>query len=456
MFPLSPDEAIQALIEPESRRKSREPGLREGYCDSPVDRVAAQARAAGGQAATGGGKRSDDAQTSSLAAGARRVGSIVCFGVIPAFLMMAVLIIAFETKSFSFDFHGGLYNAAHAILHGNNPYRPKFVAYAASVLRAGGTPPAIDVPVYPPDVLLASAPLGLLSFKTAAVLFTLLSIAALVVALRLLDVHDWRCYGAAFASWLVISSLRMGALGLLLVLGAAVAWRWRDKTLPAAIAVAALIVAKLFPWTLAIWLLVTGRLRTFALTVLLAVVSIPVAWAVIDFHGMATYPRMLANLSFAQRGTGVSVVAGFMSVGTPAASATAASLLITAGLVVIAWRLSRRPDGDRLAFGLMVMTALTASPNVWPDYLVLVYVPIALISPTLSPIWLVPLLAYFAPVETGGKTALILPYIAIEAIVIARLCWPVTPRAAAQTVPPDAHEPAGGVLDAEPAVQPQT
>ncbi len=421
-----------------------------------VQRVAAQGPAAEGPAAASDGTMLQGTPNHALVVGARRVGWLLCFGLIPALLVMSVLVITFQWKTFSFDFHNAIYNGAVDILHGRSPYRPGFVAYAANVLRAGGKPPPLNVPVYPPVALLAAVPLALLPFKTAAALFTLLSIAALILALRLLDVRDWRCYGAAFASWPVISSLRMGALGLLLVLGAAIAWRWRQRAFPAAIALAAVIVAKLFLWTLAIWPLLTRRWRTLGLTILFTVVGVAAAWAVIDFHGMSSYPRMLSNLSFVQQGTGVSVVAGFMSIGSSTTVALAASLLITAAVVAMAWRLSRRQDGDRLAFGLLIMAALVASPNVWPDYLALVFIPIALVSPTLSPLWLVPMLGYFAPVETGGKFLLVLPYLAIEAIVIARLCWPIPSHTAAQTSPSHAREPSGGVLTAKPAAESST
>jgi hypothetical protein len=55
-------------------------------------------------------------------------------------------------------------------------------------------------------------------------------------------------------------------------------------------------------------------------------------------------------------------------------------------------------------------------------YLALVFVPIALASPTFSPIWLVPQLGWLVPTElTQGDLKQILRYLAIEAILIARL-----------------------------------
>ncbi|MDQ6834941.1 MAG: hypothetical protein M3016_02030, partial [Actinomycetota bacterium] len=56
-----------------------------------------------------------------------------------------------------------------------------------------------------------------------------------------------------------------------------------------------------------------------------------------------------------------------------------------------AWRLALHPGGDRRAFGLAVLAALTATPIVWEHYMVLLFIPIAMASPQLSRAWLIPL-----------------------------------------------------------------
>lgn len=363
----------------------------------------------------------------SLLTASRRVGAVLLFAVIPIALTVGMLGFTFGGPSFVFDFHGGLYNAAHDILLGHSPYHPGYLAHQAAVKRAGGTPPYIDVPVYPPPSLVAAIPFGLLPWKLAGALFALLSIGAVVLALRLLDVRDWRCYGAAFASWPVNSSLRLGALTPLLVLGAAFLWRWRGEVLLAAVAAASIVTAKLFPWTIAIWLLATRRYRTLALTIVLGAGGVIAAWGLIGFDGISSYPQMLSDLSFIQRGIGVSTLAALLSLGIATAAAQAAAAVIAVVLLVVAWRVARRPDGDRRAFALTVTAALIASPNVWPHYLALLFVPIALISREFSPMWLVPLLAWLAPTQqTHGNVWLILPHLAIEAIVILHLCRPIS------------------------------
>ena len=296
-----------------------------------------------------------------------------------------------------YDFHGGLYNAGLAILHGQNPYHAGFIAHQAAVMRAGGTAigetsaRAFSLPVYPAPANLAMVPLSLLPYWLSVALFTGLSVAAMFGALRLLEVRDWRCYGLTLVSWPFAYGLELGALGPLLVLGAAVMWRWRDRLWAPAIALASIVIAKVFPFPLAAWLLITRRYRQLVLAGALGVSLTLVAWAVLGFAGLAEYPAMLSNLSFIQEGRSDSLVAVLLSAGLSARASQALALLAAGGLVGLAWRLGRTEDGQRQAFGMAVMAALTASPIVWDHYLVLLFVPIALVRPRYSPLWLIPL-----------------------------------------------------------------
>ncbi|MDQ6775085.1 MAG: DUF2029 domain-containing protein [Actinomycetota bacterium] len=362
--------------------------------------------------------------TRGLHAAARRVGSVLAFGVLPVVLTLSILAVTYSQKTFLFDFKGDLYGAGQAIVHGHNPYNPGFLATQAAIQRAGGTPQTIfALPVYAAPALVASVPFSLLPYRLAAILFAALLIGSLALGLRLLGVRDWRCYGVTFACWPFLLGLRLGGLTPLIVLGAAVAWRWRDRLWPPAIAIATIVVAKLFPWPLAVWLLVTRRFRTLALTLVIGGVVTFAAWAVIGFAGIAEYPRMLSNLAFVEEGHGPSLVALLLAAGVPAGVAKVAALAAAAALLGAAWRFVGRPGGERRAFGMIVMAALTASPLVWQHYLVLVFVPIALMSPTLSAIWFAPMLAYLAPgAQTQGNVLEILPYLAIEATVIGQLC----------------------------------
>ena len=375
---------------------------------------------------------------SMLARGARGVLIVAIFG---SCLMMLLGMTGLKQHTLLFDFKGGLYNAGHEIVHGHNPYQPRFLANQAAILRAGGIARgenslnAFSIPVYPAPINLAVVPLSLLPFWLAGALFTLLSIAAMVVGLRLLGVRDWRCFAVALLSWPFVFALDLGALGPLLVLGAGIMWRWRDRLWPPALALASIVVAKVFPWPLGIWLLVTKRYRALALAIAIGGVATFAAWSVIGFAGMAQYPQMLSNLSLIQEGRAVSLVAVLLAIGVPVGPATAAAFAVTAGLLATAWRFARRPGGDRQAFGLAVIAALTATPIVWEHYMVLLFVPIALLSPRFSRLWLVPvctpmILVISAVVVPLGSTVhgadpdtirATVVWLALEAIVVFKL-----------------------------------
>jgi Glycosyltransferase family 87 len=331
--------------------------------------------------------------------------------------------------SFLFDFNGDLYRAGHAILQGHDPYQPGFLAALAAVKHAGGAvSPAFAVPVYPAPALLAAVPFSLLPHLLAGLLFMGLMVAAMVLGLRMLGVRDWRCFVVALASWPFLFGLVVGALGPLIVLGMGLAWRFRARLWTPAIAIASVVVAKVFPWTVLVWLLVTRRFRTLALALLIGAVGVLAAWAVIGFGGMSEYPRMLANLSYVERGSGVSLVAALLGAGVPAGVAEGVALAVTALLLATAYRFARSPGGDRQALGLTAIAALTASPVVWAHYLVLLFVPIALASPTLSAIWFVPLLSsVLADPRTNNLTEMLF-WIALEAAVAIHLCLSAAPR----------------------------
>jgi hypothetical protein len=342
-----------------------------------------------------------------------------------------------------FDFQGGLYNAGRAILHGLDPYRPAFLSHQAAIMRAGGlargetSSNAFSIPVYPAPINLAMVPLSLLPLWAAGLLFTVASIAAMAVGLRLLGVRDWRCIAVALVSWPCVFALDLGALGPLLVLGIGVTWRWRDRVWQPAIAVASIVVAKVFPWPLAVWLLITRRWRAFALACAIGAFVTFAAWAVIGFDGMAQYPRMLSELSQIQEARAVSLVAVLLAVGVPASLASGLALAATGGLLFGAWRFARQGSGGYAqAFGLAVIAALTSTPIVWEHYMVLLFVPIALISPRLSPLWFVPccsplilaVMAAVAPISSAAagtahatiRSAVV--WLVLEAIVTWRLC----------------------------------
>ena len=287
------------------------------------------------------------AHTSGLIAATRRILA-VCLPFAPFAVIAAVLVAGFAKGPFLYDFHGGLYGAGRDIVHGHSPYRPGFIAQQAAVSRAGGEPATIfSVPVYPPPALIAVVPLALLPYKLAGLLWIAASVGALLLTLRLLGVVDRRCYALAFASWPIVHGLLLGAVTPFLCLCTAVAWRYRKRALVAGGAVAAVAVAKLFLWPLAVWLVFQRRLRAAGFALLVALGSTLAAWAAISFAGFTIYPRMLANLAYVSESAGVSLVAGLMRLGADEGPARVAALTAALLLLLASARLGRNRDDDR-------------------------------------------------------------------------------------------------------------
>ncbi len=323
-------------------------------------------------------------------------GLAMCALLVTGPLMTAAL---FAHGKELFDFRGGLYNAGVAILHGRSPYQPGFLEHQAAVLRAGGiargetTKLAFSIPVYPAFPNLAVVGLSLLPLWLAGTLYTLISIAAMGAGIRLLGVRDWRCFALVACSWPFLYGLYLGAIGPFLVLGAGIAWRWRERLWPPALAIAATVAAKIFPWTLGVWLLVTRRYRALAVSVAVGAVITFGAWAVIGFDGLSQYPQMLSNMSFLQEGRADSIVTVLRVAGVSSGTANICAIIAALAILGLAWRLSYGDEGDRRAFGLAVLAALASTPIVWDHYMVLLFVPIALCSPQFSALWLGPLIA---------------------------------------------------------------
>jgi hypothetical protein len=314
--------------------------------------------------------------------------------------------IYFPDGGFLFDLHV-MWQAGHDVVTGHSPY--PFV--------------------YPPPAAFLMAPFGALPWNVAVVVFALSAVAALVIALRLLGVRDWRCHALALGALPMASSITIGTLSPFIALGAAVAWRYRDRRWVVAAAIVGVVVTKIFLWPLVIWLLATRRFRTAATTVLLGIGTVFVTWGILGFDGLRDYPHRLSRVAGLEQDKSYSVFALFRLLGLSPGFARVAVLGLTlAGLAAIV-ALARRKDSDRRSFIAALGVGLLASPIVWMHYLVLLVVPIALYRPRFGAVWFVPLAFWgLSGQENNGSAWNIVGMLAVTAIALALAMRPERER----------------------------
>lgn len=339
------------------------------------------------------------------------------FGVVPVLFTAWIAWYALSRNSFAVDFHHAFWPAGVDVLHGVTPY-----VAASSPDVANGT-----AFVYPAPAALLMVPFGLLPHGLADVTFTLLSLAAALVTLRLLAVRDWRLYGLV-AMWpAVISSWQSANLSLLLALGIAAAWRYRDRPAVAGPLVALLVSVKLFVWPLGLWLLATRRYRALGYVAVCGLVVNLIAWSVLGFGEVHHYTRLASAVTRAEERSAYTVIALLLNHGTGRVLAYAVGLSLAA-LGGLACLVLGRRGRDSSALLMCLVVCLLATPIVWRHYFALLIVPLAIMRPRLSPLWLLPLGLSFCPVTGPTTWQLLITLAVIAAIVGALLAHPQTRR----------------------------
>lgn len=298
-----------------------------------------------------------------------------------------VLAIEGSPDDWAFDFRQ-FWQGGRDVVENVSPYPPRaLVATAHDLLGPEAIREAFRFP-YPAGAAVALAPFGLLAFHTAAAVWSALLIVAILAAIWIVGVRDWRILAVVVTSAPVISSVRLGTLTPLLVLLLAVVWRWRDGRFAPGAALAVAIALKLFVWPLVVWLAVTRRWLQAGIACVGASALTLGAWAAIGFNGFADYPELLRRLSDVVADRGFSLVALGVELGLSRGSAEALPWVIGLILLVGVVAVSRRRGGDRRAFSLAVVAAIALTPIVWLHYFALLVVPLAVVRPRLAWAWL--------------------------------------------------------------------
>lgn len=329
---------------------------------------------------------------------------------LPAGLTLGRLVAHFRGGSLGLDFVFGPWTGAKWVLDGRSAY----VTSGNPLVNHG----VGAFPDYPAPGVLVGIPFSWLPEHIAGLVAAVLAIAAVLAALRVLGVRDWRVYGAVLLWRAVMMGWEWGNIVMWCVLGAALCWRWRDQPIRAGASLAAIISIKLFGWPLALWLLATRRYRAFLATILWTLAFNLAAWTIVGFDQISVYIHMMGwvTASAERRGTGMVALVFQLTGSISAADATL--VLVVAALVVGSLREGIR-GSDLSAFTLAVTASLFASPIMWLFGYSLLVVPLALIRPRLNALWLLPIaLDIGTHTATPGPSTILL-CVAVTAAVIA-------------------------------------
>ena len=325
---------------------------------------------------------------------ARAVLALVFLGAFPVVVGLWLLLLSRGAGTFVLDFHRELWPGGRAVLDGRSPFPPA----DAAVLASGANF------VFPAPVAYLMAPLALIPAAAADALFAVVLITAGFLMLRVAGVRDWRCYGAAFLSAPMYYGVQNGNLTLLLGLGAALAWRHRDRVAIAGALVGVVVAAKIFLWPLLVWLVATRRYAAAAVAAGTAAAVTAASWAALGLGlgGFVHYLQILRVLAGVFDDQSYTPFALGLELGLPSGAARAIGLCLAALALAACVVAARRGRGDARSFTLALVAALLFSAIVWLHYFALVFVPLAILRPRYSVVWLIPLVAWICPAAFNG------------------------------------------------------
>lgn len=265
-----------------------------------------------------------------------------------------------------------------------------YLAYdgAARAWLAGRTPYDVTVASagscgtyqYPPPFLLLIAPLTLLQPAAATWVFILgmaLCIPLAVLAMPVPAPARLVTLALAGTSWPVLFAIKVGAIGPLLLLLFALAWRWLDRPVRLAATTAIGAFAKVLPALLGVWMLLTGRYRAAAISVALAA-AVGLPWLLLQPSIWQDYLTVERTIT----ATAISVGANFAPAsllyfrGVPEGWAQLGGVVhsvLVLALVVLA---ARRGSADASLIVAAVASQVVA-PVLWDHYAVVLFLPVA-------------------------------------------------------------------------------
>jgi hypothetical protein len=284
---------------------------------------------------------------------------------------------------------------------------------------------------YPAATAVLFVPFAALPRIVADTLFLAICMVSIVATLRVLNVRDWRVYGISFLSCPVVNAWQTGNLTLILALGLALIWRYRDRPVVAGVLAALIISLKPFVWPVALWLLATRRYAAAAYCVAVGLVTSGAAWAIVGFGQISRYLHLAGEVTNALYRGGYGIVSIAYRIGVSHASATIAEIVLAAAVAIAMLVLARR-GREQVAFTACVVMMLIASPLLWNHYFAILLVPMAIARPRLGAVWVAPLILWACPAEGVANWQVALAWLVAGGVVLAIVCQP-SPRASASS-----------------------
>jgi len=149
-----------------------------------------------------------------------------------------------------------------------------------------------------------------------------------------------------------------------------------------------------------IWLLATRRYAAAAWSLVVAAAITLGTWAMLGFAGFQDYPRVARIFGRYYESSSYTPLSFLVHLGVRDPWARAGGLALGVAALVAVVVTARRNRSERTSFTIAVAAALLLTPIVWLHYFALMLVPLALLSPTFSVVWVLPVILWACPV--GG------------------------------------------------------
>ena len=319
-------------------------------------------------------------------------------------LLIAALLVFLTVRSLRFWESGLLGVDARVLLQ------------AASALLDGVSPyPGFH---YPPLPLVALVPLT--AVPNAPLLASILALACVPASLWALSVRDWRCYAAALMWQPVSSAVQTANASIFIVLGTAMAWRYRDHARRAGLAAAVAVSAKLISWPLVVWLWATGRRAATGWCIAWsALATVGLAGVIVAATGSSgsTYSGAASSLASDRSTSSYGLDDMLSGVGVPLGLSHAAFLTVAVAVAGVAALLGRRGEVDS-SFGVDALATMLAAPNLWPHSFAFLLLALGVMRPRFTAVWLLPIAMYGLPAGDPGPSALARAWIVLGIVVL--------------------------------------